>query len=146
MTPEHSLSATPNRNASPPSLKRTCKKCQRESRRRDKFCTGCGADLGELSLPPLLISAGLTVAPFIITPIFLVSSVDDGDAYESFGSEYIAIFVYIAFLLAVYGVGVWIVREFVRRRYRSVAHGMLLGLWTGPLLAVASYTASFAAT
>ena len=42
---------------------RTCKKCQRDSRREDKFCTGCGADLGELSLPPLLISASLTVAP-----------------------------------------------------------------------------------
>ena len=79
---------------------RTCKKCQLENRHEDNFCTGCGADLGELSLPPLLISAGLTVAPFIIVPISSIFSVNEEDAYQSFGFAYIAVIVLCAVLLA----------------------------------------------
>ena len=124
---------------------RTCHKCQRENRRENKFCTECGADLEGLRLVPLLFSAGLTAAPLIITPIHMVSSVDEGDAYESFGMVYVWIFMVITFLMAAYAVVMGYVSGVVRRRNRSVARGILVGLWTGLFLGIAACTQSFAA-
>ena len=123
---------------------RTCKKCQRENRREDKFCARCGADLAAPSRRPLLIAAGLTAALFIITPILLVSSIDPTEADVAFGFPYIAAFLLITFLMAVYSVGTVIVSVVVRRRNRSTARGILFGVGAGQLLGAASCTASFA--
>ena len=113
---------------------RTCKKCQRANRREDKFCARCGADL----------AAGLTAALFIITPILLVSSIDPAESDLAFGLPYIAAFLLITFLMAVYTVGTVIVSAVVRRRNRSTARGILVGVGAGLLLGAASCTASFA--
>ena len=124
---------------------RTCKKCQRENLRDAKFCTQCGAELVPLLLRrPLLIAAGLTAALFIITPILLVSSIDPEEAFMTFGVLYIAAFLLITFLMAVYSVGTVIVCAVVRRRNRSTARGILVGVGVGLLLGAASCTASFA--
>jgi hypothetical protein len=122
----------------------TCKKCGRENLRDAKFCTQCGADLAPLSRRPFLIAAGLTTVPFIIMPIYLVSDIDESAADLNFGFEYIATLLLITFLMAVYlGVGA-IISAVIRRKNRSVARGVFLGLGVGLLLGVASCTTSFA--
>ena len=124
---------------------RTCYRCQRENRREDKFCTQCDADLDGLDDDQQLISAGLTVALFILVPILLVWSFDvsETEAYESFGFAYVAVALYVAILLAVCAAGLAIVMGIVRLRNRSVARGILKGILAGLLLGVASCTGSF---
>ena len=123
---------------------RTCKKCQRRNQQDAKFCTQCGADLAAPSRRPLLIAAGLTAALFIITPILLVSSIDPVEADMAFGAPYIAAFLLITILMAVYlGVGA-IIGTVIRRKNPSAARGVLVGVWVGLLLGVVSCTASFA--
>ena len=125
---------------------RTCKECQRENLQGAKFCRQCGADLAAPSRRPLLIAviaAGLTPAPFIITPILLVSSIDPMEAAMYFGAPYITAFLLITFLMAVYlGVGA-IIGAVIRRKNPSAARGVLVGVWVGLLLGVVSCTASF---
>ena len=89
-------------------------------------------------------AAGLTAALFIITPILLVSSIDPAESDLAFGLPYIAAFLLITFLMAVYTVGTVIVSAVVRRRNRSTARGILVGVGAGLLLGAASCTASFA--
>ena len=125
---------------------RICHRCQRENRREDKFCSQCGADLDWLNDDQLFISAGLTVALFIIIPILLVSFIDvsETEGYESFGFAYVGVAMYVAILLAACAAGLAIVWGVVRPRNGSVARGILIGIGAGLLLGVASCTGSFA--
>ena len=126
---------------------RTCKKCQRENLQDAKFCTQCGADLAAPSRRPLLIAAGLTALPFIITPILIVvDSVVNDTLAGTQGFGVLFDMMAITFLMAVYlGVGA-IIGAVIRRKNRSVARGVFLGLGVGLLLGVASCTASFVLT
>ena len=124
---------------------RTCKKCRQENLRDAKFCTQCGAELEPLSRRAFLVALALTALLFIIMPIYLVSDIDESAADLTFGFTYIAAFLFITFLMAVYlGVGAIVAVIFQWRKNRSVAHGVFLGLGVGLLLGVASCTTSFA--
>ena len=130
---------------------RACHRCQRQNRREDKICSRCGADLDWLNDDQRFISAGLTIAsavltipPFIIIPILLVWNIDiSKHPYFTFESQYVAVAVFVAMLLAACAGGLAIVRGVVRQRNRSVARGILIGIGAGLLLGVASCMKSF---
>ena len=125
---------------------RICHRCQREIQREDKFCPQCGADLDGLKDDKQLISAGLTIAPFIIIPILLMwaYSIGENKYYVSFGLAYVGVAVFIAMLLAMCAAGLAIVSWVVRRRNRTVARGILKGILAGLLLGIGSCTGSVA--
>ena len=125
---------------------RTCHRCQRENQREDKICSQCGAYLDWLNDDQIFISAGLTIAPFIIIPILLAWHFDisESEGYASFGFAYVAVAMYVAILWAACAAGLTIVWGVVRPRNGSVARGILIGIGAGLLLGVASCTGSFA--
>ena len=123
---------------------RTCRRCRRENRPDATFCTQCGAELTPLARRAFVIALGLTSLVFILTPIYLVSSIDPVAAADFFGLSYVATFLFITFLMAVYSGGAAIISAVIRRNNRSAARGVLVGVGVGLLLGVASCTASFA--
>ena len=124
---------------------RICHRCQREIRREDKFCPQCDADLDGLKDDKQLISAGLTIASFIIIPILMAWRIElsERDIFQSFGFVYVAVAMLIALLLAMCAAGLAIVSLAVRRRNRSVARGIFKGILAGLLLGIGSCTGSF---
>ena len=123
---------------------RTCRRCRRESLRDAKFCAQCGADLTPFARRAFIIALGLTSLVFILTPIYLVSSIDPVTVGLFFGLPYIAALLFITFLMAVYSGGAAIISAVIRRNNRSAARGVLVGVGVGLLFGVASCTASFA--
>ena len=128
---------------------RTCRRYRRESLRDAKFCAQCGADLTPFARREVIIALGLTSLVFILTPIYLVSSIDPVTVGLFFGLPYIAALLFITFLMAVYSGGAAIISAVIRRNNRSAARGsaargVLVGVGVGLLFGVASCTASFA--
>ena len=123
---------------------RTCRKCRSEISKDAKFCTQCGVDLTPFSRHAFVITLGLTAVPLVITPILLLSSIDPVEAGLAFGIPYVLAFLFITFLMVVYSAVGGVIEAIVRRKNRSAARGVLIGLAVGLLLGVGSCTASFA--